>query len=66
VSSVRCPQCGNKLVQQQASGAGTRLRIEGPIEFGADGAIAKCYWCKSDVIVPVALNDAPPRLVKKR
>jgi hypothetical protein len=51
---VRCPHCGNKLVQR--SGDRTRVRIHGGLEFSADGsAQAGCYWCKQPVQLPLRL-----------
>jgi hypothetical protein len=52
---MRCPKCKNKLIQ--TTGDITRVRIDGPLEFLADGtARAKCYWCKQVIDLPLQLK----------
>lgn len=54
---MRCPHCSNKLLQK--SGSETRLRIEGVVSFDEQGVgRAKCFWCKSQVTIPVELKKA--------
>lgn len=65
---MRCPHCRNKLLQKSSSDDSTRLRIEGPVEFDKDGLCkSRCYWCKSEVTLPIDLRKAddevPPKLV---
>lgn len=56
MAGLRCPHCNNRVLQK--SDAGTKVRIEGPIQFDTEGvAHAKCYWCKSDVTLPIQLSD---------
>lgn len=51
---MRCPQCKNKLVQR--AGDVVRVRVKGILEIHPDGTCrAKCFWCNSDVAVPLAL-----------
>ena len=53
---MRCPQCSNKLLQK--SGDDTKLRTQGQILFTKEGqCLAKCYWCKTEVRLPVALQS---------
>lgn len=53
---MRCPSCGNKLLQK--SGSSTRLRITGVVEFSDDGeAHAQCFWCKTRVQLPITLKQ---------
>jgi len=52
---MRCPNCKNRLLQK--SGDTTRLRARGPLLFKSDGTCnTQCYWCKSDVTVPVSIE----------
>jgi hypothetical protein len=38
------------------SGAVTRLRLHGPVEFDEKGiAHGKCHWCKSSIELPIQL-----------
>jgi hypothetical protein len=32
------------------------LRIEGPVTITGSSALAKCYWCKQQVVIPVRLD----------
>lgn len=53
---MRCPQCKNKLLHK--SGESVLLRTKGPLVFGQDGRCrTKCYHCKSEVSVPVRVQD---------
>lgn len=53
---MRCPNCKNKLLQK--SGDSIRLRTEGVHQFDDSGVCkAKCYWCKSEVTVPIQLQE---------
>lgn len=55
---MRCPQCNNKVLQKSDNGE-TKLRSKGPITFGSDGRCkAQCYWCGTDVVVPVTLTKS--------
>jgi len=51
---MRCPECGNHLLQK--SGKRTRLRVKGPLFFEDDKCQTQCFWCKAWVIVPVQLD----------
>ena len=55
---MRCPKCKNKVLQK--SGAKTRLRVEGPVEFTEDACFAKCYWCKSLLEIPIQIKSGTP------
>lgn len=50
---MRCPHCKEKLVQK--SETTTRLRITGVVEIDNATGIAKaqCFWCKSDIELPL-------------
>ena len=51
---MRCPHCKNKLLQKQ--GESTRVRTQGPLLIKSDGCHAQCFWCKSDVVIPLAVS----------
>lgn len=66
---MRCPQCKNKVLQKSAGV--TRLRTQGPIEFGADGVCrTKCWWCKAEIELPLELGgievDEERFVIRKR
>ena len=49
---IECPHCRNRLVHK--SEQGMRIRVYGAIEVDQFGqAHAQCYWCKSDVSLPL-------------
>jgi hypothetical protein len=51
---MRCPHCREKLLQK--SGTQTKLRAGGPVVFDDEGCSVRCFWCKSDVRLPVRLS----------
>lgn len=54
---MRCPQCRNRIVQKSADSV--RIRSHGAITFYPDGScFAKCFFCKSDVELPLELTKA--------
>ena len=56
---MRCPHCKNKLVQK--SGDVTRVRVQGVLEFDAEGCRSRCYWCKQEVTIPIRMStDGDP------
>ena len=53
---MKCPHCSNKIMQK--SGQQTKVRLQGPIVIDEKGeAIAKCYWCKQVIRVPLVLPE---------
>jgi len=53
---MKCPNCKNKVLQK--SGSHTRVRIQGAVVFDEKGLCkAQCYWCKSEVTVPLRIQD---------
>lgn len=60
---IRCPHCKGALVQKSESGA--RMRVDGPLHVDARGqAHSRCYWCKSEVALPLRLVT-PDETLKK-
>lgn len=55
---MRCPHCKNHLLQK--SGSRVRVRTQGPIEFDDDRCRAKCYWCGSEVDLPLQIQTGAP------
>ena len=60
---MRCAQCNNRLIQ--GSGSTVKIRIEGPLIFTGETAKAKCYWCKTEVELPLKI-DAAAQVPKDR
>lgn len=54
MSKNRCPHCKNAVLQK--SGTGTRVRIEGPVIFANGTCLARCYWCKGAIELPLELQ----------
>lgn len=54
MANVKCPQCDNSLIQK--SGQQTKIRIHGPVVFTDGRCLAKCYWCKRPVELPMILE----------
>jgi len=52
---MRCKQCKNKVLQK--SGDMTRVRTHGPVIFQDGLCKSKCYWCKSEVVLPLQIED---------
>ncbi len=50
---MRCV-CGNSLLQK--SGDRVRVRTTGPLVFDGQKCMAKCYWCKRPVELPLQLK----------
>lgn len=50
---MRCV-CKHKLLQK--SGERIRVRIEGPLVIDGGKCMAKCYWCKRPVELPLQLK----------
>jgi len=50
---MRC-KCANKVLQK--SGDRVRMRIHGPLVIDGDRCLAKCFWCKRDVELPLQLK----------
>ena len=50
---LRC-KCGHSLLQK--AGDRVRVRIRGPIIIDGQKTLAKCYWCKRDVEIPLQLQ----------
>lgn len=65
---MRCPHCGQKLVQQQ-DGV-TQVRIKGRLLIKDDGAHTQCFWCGADVVVPIQLAEPKqqqgPKLILRK
>lgn len=60
---MKCPNpcCTGRLLSKSLDGSGARIRIDGAINVGDDGAVtAKCFWCKSMVALPLMLRPEPP------
>lgn len=56
---MRCPQCGNHVVQR--SGEQVRLRVNGPLTIDLQGVCrGRCYWCKTEVQLPLQLCEDQP------
>lgn len=51
---MRCPQCKNKILQK--AGDAIRVRTQGPITFQDGLCKSKCYWCKSDIALPLEIQ----------
>lgn len=62
---MKCPNpdCKNHILQK--SGTRTRLRITGPIVFEDGVCKSKCFWCKTDVEIPLEIKDGTP-IVQER
>jgi len=70
--TVKCPQCRARVVQKSLDGL-VRVRTQGVLVFGPEGAVAICKQCKAEVPLDLELGaglrkslDAPravPRLV---
>ena len=52
---MRCPECRNRVLQK--SGRKTRLRIRGQVIFENGVCHAQCFWCKSDIEIPLEISD---------
>lgn len=53
MSDSRCPNCGNRVLQK--SGAGAKLRTQGPILIDESGTCrAQCFWCRTEIALPIA------------
>ena len=50
---MRC-ECGNAVLQK--SGTRVKVRIQGPLVFDGGKCLAKCYWCKRPVELPLQLK----------
>lgn len=62
---MRCPECNNKVVQVDENGI-IRVRVDGPVEFSPTGeSIAKCYWCKSKITLPLTINFSEKFILSK-
>ena len=61
---MKCPTCRNNVIQKGESDPVLRFRIEEKSLCRAqDGTIrAKCFWCKSEIILPLEL-ESPERFV---
>ena len=61
---MRCPHCKNRLLQKSESA--TKFRVKGPVIFQDNGvALAKCYWCKSDVQIQASIHIQEPKKVER-
>ena len=57
VPAIRCPHCKNKLLHK--SNGHLVVRSTGPIRVDDEGVcLAKCYFCKGDVSLPLELSKA--------
>ena len=50
---MQCPHCKRRLLQKQ--GEQTRVRSDGPMLIKSDGCHTQCFWCKSEVVLPLVL-----------
>lgn len=55
---MKCPSCGNHVLQK--SGKRTRLRTKGQIVFEQGLCKAQCYWCGSEIEIPLEIRDGTP------
>lgn len=51
---MKCPHCENKIVHCLPDVI--KLRIEGAVTFTGNQAIAKCYWCRKEIQLPIKLD----------
>jgi hypothetical protein len=57
MSAFRCQNCKNRIVQKSADGVS--IRAQGKITIDGDGVChAQCFFCKSDVVLPLELSKA--------
>lgn len=55
---MRCPNCQNHILQK--SGRKTRLRIKGQVVFENGLCKAQCYWCKTEIEIPLEIREGTP------
>lgn len=55
---MKCRACKGNILQK--SGGKTRLRIQGPIVFEDGVCKSKCFWCKSDIEIPLEICEGTP------
>ena len=53
MNATRCPHCANRLIQKSAGGV--KLRIQGAVTIDERGARGSCFWCKTEVALPLEL-----------
>lgn len=57
MSAFRCGNCKNRIVQKSADGV--HIRAQGKITIDDAGVChAQCFFCKSDVVLPLELSKA--------
>lgn len=60
---MRCPHCHERMLKKSEDGE--VLRTQGPIRILGDGqVVAQCYWCKSEVVLPLTRAPAPRVVVR--
>lgn len=52
---MKCPNCGNKVVQKK--GKKVLLRVKGKIEFEGGKCVSNCFWCGEPVRFNFPLGD---------
>ena len=63
IVNLRCPTCGKVLlVRRDGEQRVLRTRI---LIFDNGSCLSKCPFCKSEVAVPIKLNDAPDEFERK-
>jgi len=55
VDEILCPICRRRLFSRNAAVIRLRTRI---LVFDGDSAYAKCKYCRSDVIVPLVMDES--------
>jgi hypothetical protein len=58
--SIRCsnPECNQHVLQKSADGY--RFRLKGRMTADDGGLHASCFWCGTDVTLPLDLHIRPP------
>ena len=62
---MKCPNCQNSILQKAGKAGEVRFRIvEKSLKKAEDGTIrASCWWCKTEVVLPLQFTSALHRYV---
>jgi hypothetical protein len=63
VKPTRCPnpKCSGHVIQKSSTPDEFRLRLKGALVLKSDGLVGRCFWCNTEVTLPLELRKALPK-----